>query len=268
MFSVLLSVYSKEKPEYLEKALQSIWDNQTVRPAEIVLVKDGPLTKGLEDLINSHLNDKPLKIIPLKNNVGLGRALAIGLEHCSYEIVARMDADDIAAKDRFKKQLEYFEYFPDTALLSSDIAEFDVDPSLIKSIRSLPKTHDKIIQFAKRRNPMNHMAVMFRKSAVIEAGNYQAFQGYEDYYLWVRMLQKGFRSANLDENLIYARVGNNMISRRQGLHFFKEELRLQKEFLNIHMINHFEYLRNIILRAFPRLMPVFVLKIIYKTLRK
>lgn len=115
---------------------------------------------------------------------------------------------------------------------------------------------------------MNHMAIMFRKSAVLYAGSYQPFHGYEDYYLWVRMFLAGFRAANSNENLVFARIGNNMIARRQGLRFFKEELRLQGEFINIGFINRLEWVQNILLRAFPRLMPIFALKLIYRTLRK
>lgn len=268
MFSVLLSVYYKEKPEFLEKSLESIWYDQSVKPSEIVLVKDGPLTYELEAVIENYIKLLPLKIIALPENKGLGIALSEGLIHCTNDLVARMDGDDIAAPNRFLKQIQYFEQNPEISLLSSNIAEFELTPALIKSIRKVPQTHSAIFQFAKRRNPMNHMAVMFRKSDVLAAGNYQPFHGYEDYYLWVRMFLTGSRAANSNENLVFARIGNNMIARRQGLKFFNEELRLQKEFLNMGFINRMEWCHNILLRAVPRLMPIFILKLIYKTLRK
>lgn len=267
-FSVLLSVYSKENPEYLYSALNSIWENQNLKPSEIVIIKDGPLTEELDKVIETLSKIAPIKCHSLDKNYGLGIALAKGLIVCSNEIVARMDSDDIASPDRFIKQLQYIKENPEITLLSSNIAEFEENISIIRSIRKVPQAHKEIIQFAKRRNPMNHMTVMFRKSAVLDAGNYLPFHGYEDYYLWVRMLQKGYKAANLKEHLVYARIGNNMIARRQGLRFFKEELRLQKEFFRMGFINRMEWAQNILLRAFPRLMPILVLKLIYKTLRK
>lgn len=268
MFSVLLSVYFKENPDFLKKSLESIWYEQSLKPSEIVLVKDGPLTFELEAVINKYAKLLPLKIIALPENKGLGIALSEGLVHCTNDLVARMDGDDIATPNRFLKQIEYFEQNPEISLLSSNIAEFELTPALIKSIRKVPQTHSEIVRFAKRRNPMNHMAIMFRKSAVLYVGSYQPFHGYEDYYLWVRMFLAGFRAANSNENLVFARIGNNMIARRQGLKFFDEELRLQKEFFKMGFINRMEWCLNILFRAVPRLMPIFILKLIYKILRK
>lgn len=267
-FSILISVYAKEKAHFLRVALESIWDTQTLKPNEIVLVKDGPLTKELDEVIREFGEKAPLKIITLEQNKGLGYALAIGLENCSNEIIARMDSDDIASAERFEKQISYLMKFKEISLLSSSIAEFNSDPSITNSIRKVPEHHNEIQKFAKKRNPMNHMAVMFKKTAVLDAGNYQPFHGYEDYFLWVRMLQKGYKAANINENLIHARIGNNMLARRQGIKFFKEELRLQNEFLKMKFINRFEWLQNVVLRALPRLLPISLLKIVYKTLRK
>lgn len=267
-FSVLLSIYYKEDPKFLYKALKSIWQDQLLKPNEIVIVKDGYLTIELDNVLSEFSKYATLRVIQLAENRGLGNALAIGINECNNDIVARMDTDDIASPYRFQKQLQYFEQNPEISLLSSDIAEFDHDPAIINSVRKVPQTHEEIVRFAKKRNPMNHMAVMFRKSAVLEAGNYQPFHGYEDYFLWVRMLIKGYKASNLNDNLVYARIGNNMIARRQGIKFFKEELRLQKEFLKMGFINRLEWSQNILLRAMPRLMPIFALKLIYKTLRK
>lgn len=267
-FSVLISVYAKENPRYFDLALKSIWQNQTLKPDEIIIVKDGPIPGDLESILKNQSENIPIKIVSLSINMGLGYALSIGVEECSHNIIARMDSDDICAPDRFQKQLEYLKAHPEISLLSSNIAEFDEDPSLVRGVRKVPCKHIEILSFAKRRNPMNHMAVIFRKSAVIDAGNYQPFRGYEDYFLWVRMLHKGYIAANLNENLVFARVGNNMIARRQGIKFFKEELRLQKEFRNLGFIDLWGWSQNILFRAIPRLLPVFVLNLIYKTLRK
>lgn len=267
-FSVLIPVYDKENPEYLKAALESIWNNQTLRPSEIVLVKDGILTHELDVVIEQFNLIVPLKICRLDQNVGLGRALAIGLNCCSYELIARMDSDDISCSNRFEKQIRRMIEDPDLDVIGTNITEFHNHPDIACSHRRLPSQFSDINKFAKKRNPLNHMTVLFKKSAVIDAGNYQPFFGYEDYLLWIRMLRNGSKIANIPEELVFARVGNNMFARRHGLRFFKQELRLQKELLQMNFLNHWEYSRNVLLRAFPRLFPIWGLKLVYKILHK
>jgi len=267
-FSVLISVYFKENSSFFEKALSSIWNDQTLQPTEIVVIKDGELTPELENVLHGFLKRAPLKLITLDKNVGLGTALAIGLKACSCEIVARMDSDDICDPSRFEKQINFLINNPDISLLSANIAEFDVDHKNPSNIRTVPNSHKEIIEFSKLRNPMNHMAVMFRKTAVLDSGGYIPFLGYEDYYLWVRMLLKGYKAHNLQESLVYARVGNNMLARRQGFKFFKQEIKLQFEFVKLGHINFIQLSRNILLRALPRLFPIWGLKLVYHFIRK
>jgi len=267
-FSVLISVYREEESDYFKASLKSIWDNQSLKPSEIVIVKDGPLTEQLDIIIDNFAQKAPVHIISLKNNSGLGVALAKGLLTCKNETIARMDSDDISTPDRFKKQIEYLKNHPDISLLGSNIAEFIKTPSLVCGIRKVPEKHEDIFRFAKKRNPMNHVSIIFKKSAVLNSGNYLTFIGYEDYYLWVRMFLKGYRAANIQENLVYVRIGNNMIKRRQGLKFFKRELMLQKRFYSMNFISAPRYIKNIFLRGLPRLMPVLFLSYIYKYLRK
>lgn len=267
-FSVLLSVYDKEKPEFLLSALSSIWEEQTLKPNEIVIVKDGPLTVELNQIIDTFNQVTPLNCISLDKNYGLGIALAKGLEACTNEIIIRMDADDIACPDRFEKQIKFMQEHPEYDAVGSNIAEFNQSIHDIISYRKVPQQSYEITSFAKRRNPMNHMSIAFRKNAVLQSGSYIPFLGYEDYYLWVRMLQKGSKFYNIQENLILARIGNDMLARRQGKIFFRQELRLQKKFYQIGFINLFDYQLNLVLRAIPRLFPVWGLKFVYKTLRK
>jgi len=267
-FSVLISVYSKEKPEFLRAALESIWDKQTLRPSEIVLVKDGVLTPELDEVISQFELTAPLKICQLSQNEGLGFALAKGLKICSNDLVARMDSDDISFPKRFEKQIQLMEEHPEIDISGTNIAEFHIQHDLVCSHRRLPSQYSEIKGFAKRRNPLNHMTVLFKKSAVLVAGNYQPFFGYEDYYLWIRMLRNGSKIANIPEDLVFARVGNNMFARRHGIRFFKQELRLQKELLEMGFLNFWEYSRNLFLRALPRLFPVWGLKLVYKFLHK
>lgn len=267
-FSVLISVYFKENSSFFERALSSIWDGQTLQPTEIIIVKDGELTPELDRVLIAFSKKAPVKVVALSKNVGLGEALAIGLNACSFELVARMDSDDIAIANRFENQINYLIEHPSVSLISSQIAEFDNIPTNTKSIRRVPIDHNAIVRFSKTRNPMNHMAVVFHKSAVESVGGYLPFLGYEDYYLWVRMLKAGFQAYNHPEVLIYARTGNNMLARRQGFIFFKQELKLQFELKRIEHINSVQLFRNIILRALPRLFPIFGLKMVYNFLRK
>ncbi len=267
-FTVLISVYAPEKPEHLQTALESIWNQQTLRPSEIVLVKDGPLTQELDEVIDRFKSGAPAKIISLDHNYGLGYALAYGLGYCTHELVARMDSDDIAFPDRFERQIRLMQDNPGIDISGTSIAEFHNNTDEVCSYRRLPSRFSDIQSFARKRNPLNHMTVLFRKTAVMEAGNYRPFYGYEDYYLWIRMILNGSRIENLPEELVYARVGNDMYARRHGIRYFSQELRLQKELVRMDFINHWEYFRNIVLRAFPRLFPVWGLKLVYRYLRK
>ena len=182
-FSVLLSLYIKENAEYFKSSLESIFC-QTLLPNEVILVKDGPITEELEKIIADFKKRyKILKVIPLEKNIGLGLALNEGLKHCSYDIVARMDTDDIAKKDRFDKQIDIFRNNPEIDLVSAWIDEFTDDISNINSTRKLPENHKDILSFGKSRNPVNHPVVMFRKNKVMEAGSYKDFYLLEDYYL-------------------------------------------------------------------------------------
>ena len=267
-FSVLIAVYKKENPIFFQLAMESIWQNQTLKPTEIVLVKDGGLTPELEKIIDHFANFAPLKIHSLAKNSGLGVALAEGLKICSHELIARMDSDDISAPDRFEKQLKFMSEHPEIDISGCFIAEFNTSTDHILSYRKLPIEQDEIIHFAKKRNPLNHMTVIFKKNSVLKAGNYKPFFGYEDYYLWVRMIMNGAKMHNIPEALVFARIGNNMHSRRQGFDFFKQEVKLQNELHRINFLNNKEYLSNLTLRPATRLLPIWGLKLVYKHLRK
>jgi len=265
-FSVLIAVYNQELPERLRVALESIWDKQALKPTEIVLVKDGPLTEELDKVIGQFKKNSPLKIISLDQNHGLGYALSYGLTYCSHELVARMDSDDLSKPDRFEKQIRFMHEHPDFDIVGANIEEFNHRPEEIHSHRRLPTTFSKLKMFSKLRSPFNHMTVVFKKAAVLKAGSYQPFHVYEDYYLWVRMIQNGAKIANIPEYLVTARLDDGQLARRHGNYIFQQEMKLQKEMLQIHFLNRWEYSRNLMLRAYPRLLPFWVLKLIYKVL--
>ena len=266
-FSLLIAVYHKENPDHFRLALESIWHHQIRKPSEIVLIEDGPLTPELDQVIERFEAEAPVKRIRFPKNRGLGIVLAEGVHLCQNEWIARMDSDDISLPERFEKQLSYLATHPEVDIVGATIAEFNEDPGQPVAYRHLPERQSDLLAFARKRNPLNHMTVIFRKSAVLAAGNYQPFQGYEDYLLWVRMLLNGARLANLEEPLLNARVGNNMYARRHGIHFFRQELKLQREFRRLRFITLPAYYRNLMLRALPRLLPEWGIRFLYIFLR-
>lgn len=263
-FSVLLSVYFKEKATYLQQCLESIFQ-QTLLPTEVVLVEDGPLTNELNEVIRVYEIKYPeLKIISLSDNQGLGKALNEGLKHCSYDIVARMDSDDIAKPQRFRRQIQVFQEHPELDVVGAWVDEFQGDALNIISIRKLPENHKDICCFAKKRNPVNHPVVAFRKEAVLAAAGYQHFPFFEDYYLWVRMLQKGAKFYNIQESLLYFRFSPAMLQRRGGLKYAIYEYRFLRTMRKIEFISFYQFGKNVLVRFILRILPNSLRSILYK----
>lgn len=254
-FSVLLSIYSKELPTLLQQCFNSIL-NQTLLPDEIILVKDGPLTNELDSVIAEYSSLMPmLKIIPLNENQGLGKALNEGLKHCSNDLVARMDTDDICKPNRFEKQINIFKENPEIDVVGSWVDEFIDTTDNVLSVKKLPKNHNDIFKYGKSRNPINHPSVMFRKSAVISAGGYQHFPLFEDYYLWVRMLLNGAKFYNIQESLLYFRASEKMFMRRGGFSYAKIEVKFLWKIHTLGYIGILSTFKNIIIRFTVRIMP-------------
>ena len=268
-FSVLMSIYCKEKPEFFDCAMVSITLNQNLKANEIILVKDGPLTSVLDAAVDRWINELPeLRIISLDNNVGLGNALAIGLNNCSHDLVARMDTDDISRFDRFETQMQFMYEHPECDIVGSYVTEFDDDPDVIVSSRLVPAEHEDIVKNSQVKSPFNHPSVMYRKSSVIKAGNYKKFHGFEDYYLWVRMIMDGARCFNIDKPLVNMRSGYAMLSRRGGIGYAINEIKLQYKFLEMGFISNFIFMKNILIRTPVRLLPNVVRSYLYKIIRK
>lgn len=269
-FSVLMSVYFNEDPKFLKEALDSIIKNQTITPDEIIIVKDGKLKDSLNTVLSKYEKRYPkiLKCIGYNVNKGLGYALNFGLKYCSNELIFRMDTDDIAFPDRFEKQIEVHKSNASAVIFGSFIEEFNNNIGDLKRFREVPITANQIDRSKYKKNPFNHMSVGFIKSKVIEAGGYIDIPGYEDYYLWLRMLSTN-TGINLNEPLVYARVGNNMIARRQGFSFLLKEINFQKLLKQEKIITLRLFIKNVLIRGLPRLLPRKILFIVYHTfLRK
>ena len=268
-FSVLMSVYYKESPIFLKKSIESVL-NQTIKPSEIVFIKDGPLTDELEEILDYYkeMYKGLFKFISFEENKGLGSALRRGIEVCSFEIIARMDTDDICVKNRFERELKELKE-RNIDIVGSNILEFDGNINNVIAERVVPKTDIEIKNSAKKRNPFNHMTVMYKKSAVLKAGNYRDFLWFEDYNLWIRMIMSGAKMYNIQEDLVYARTGKSMFGRRGGKEYIRREYKMQKYMLKYKFINLPRFYTNVIGRTFVRIMPNKIREIFYiKILRK
>jgi glycosyltransferase involved in cell wall biosynthesis len=217
VYSVLMSLYIKEKPEYLDLAIKSMIE-QTLKPDEIVIVKDGKITQELQEVLDRYVTEYPklFNIVGYDKNKGLGLALNYGLEHCKNELVARMDTDDIAKPDRCMKQVKAFEKYPDYAIIGSSVEEFYETPENITGIRVVPSNYREIYQFSKRRSAFNHPSVMYRKSKVLEFGGYSDLRRNQDIDLFGRMIYGGCKAANFKESLLWFRSDENLAKRRKS----------------------------------------------------
>ena len=253
-FSLLMCVYEKDSPEALTQCLDSIL-SQTVMPDELIIVKDGPLTEALDAVLDALRFPNELNIIALPENVTLGPARAEGVKAAKYEWIAIMDSDDICLPDRFEKQINMTNSNSELGLVGGQIAEFTDDPDNTVTTRTVPTSHKDIIKFARKRNPFNHMAVMFKRETVIKAGHYRYFPWFEDYDLWARMITNGVKCANHPDILVHARIGDGMYKRRRGLAYIKSEWRMQKQLKELGFIGGLGLIYNAAMRLPVRMLP-------------
>lgn len=227
-YSVLMSVYHGEKAEYLRLSTNSIL-SQTIPTNDFVLMCDGPLTEELdaviEDLLREHSD--VIRVIRLEENRGLADALNTGMQYCKNELIARMDSDDIAVANRCELLLLKFQENPDLAIVGGAIDEFEDTPANIVSHKSMPETHEEIVEYARSRNPFNHPTVMYKKSAVLEVGGYPRQMYHEDYALWAKMLLNGAKGYNLPDTLCFMRVDGGLYNRRGGWDYLKMAIKLR-----------------------------------------
>lgn len=270
-YSVLMSVYKNDDPKFLKVALESIYEKQTVKPDEIVVVFDGPLNDELYRILNEFKVGKEsiVKYYQQETNQGLGEALKVGSRYCTGDYIFRMDSDDISDSRRFEKQIGYIEKHPEIDVLGTDIAEFNDSLDEDMRVRSCPQKHSDIVKMGKRRNPMNHVTVCIKRTALEKCGGYKTLLLLEDYYLWLNMIVSGCKLENINESLVYVRVGNGFDSKRGS----KERIagwRVLQEFMMEHnLINKKDALLNMAyINVFVNT-PSWLKKIIYsKLLRK
>lgn len=271
-YSVLMSVYKNDSPEFLKLALESVYEKQSKKPDEIVVVFDGPISEDLLMVLNDFRDGKEniVKYYPQNENKGLGEALRIGSSYCTGDYIFRMDSDDISFEKRFEIQSNYVETHPEIDVLGGDIEEFNEspeEPDLRK--RFCHPDHEDIVKMGKRRNPMNHVTVCIKKDSLLKSGGYLPLKYVEDYYLWMRMINAGCKLANINKTLVYVRAGNGFVSRRGNKEQIKSWETLQHYMLSNGMITKRDAKRNMRDIVLFVNMPRWVKNFLYRTfLRK
>ncbi|MFT4123762.1 MAG: glycosyltransferase [Microbacteriaceae bacterium] len=261
-FSMLMSVYHRDRPDFFREAFRSTTAGQSRRPAEVVLVQDGPIPAELATAIEEEVAASvvPVVRVVLEHNRGLAHALTAGLARCGHDVVARMDADDVSMPDRFEKQLPLVE--AGYELVGTGMYEFGADG--VVGTRTPPVGEERIRAYASFHDPFNHPTVVYRRSAVERAGAYQELPLMEDYWLFMRMIRAGARVQNVGEPLLKYRVDSGAYGRRGGPALFHSELALQRRMRQAGYTSRWQYLRNVVVRGGYRFVPVFVRRIAYR----
>ncbi len=260
--SVLMSVYDKDSPAHLDQALKSL-SVQTVLPSEVVLVEDGPISDELTGVIEKYRSELAIKSVRMAENQGLGAALNEGLKHCKNELIARMDSDDISLPMRFEKQIAFMKSNPEVAVSSAWIEERDHAMETVMGIRCVPSSHGDVLRYGRRRNPINHVASIFRKNDVMKVGGYPNIRKAQDYALWSLMLIEGFRFANIPETLLYVRAGDALMTRR-GLGYLRQEIKLLRFQRSCGFLSRCDYCINLVIRVCVRLQPSLIKRLMYR----
>ena len=264
-----MSVYKNDSPSFLEQSIDSVV-KQSVPPSEVVLVVDGPISDALrEKVLDKQEEFEIIHSIFMSENKGLGNALKVAVDNAQYDVIARMDSDDISMPGRFEKQVRFMEDHPEIDMLGGQITEFVDSSDNIVGQRIVPTSNEEILQYMKSRCAFNHMTVMFRKQAVLDAGNYQDWFWNEDYYLWIRMMLNGCKFANLTDVLVNVRSGRNQYARRGGMKYFRSEAGIQRLMLNNKLISWPRYAFNVFVRwciqvAMPNWLRGFVFRTLFR----
>ncbi|QZY51155.1 glycosyltransferase [Leucobacter tenebrionis] len=265
-FSLLLPVYAGDDPGFLRLAFESSVDRQSLRPAEAVIVQDGPVPEPLADelsRIEAH-SPIPTRIVRLPENRGLTEALNAGLDACSHPVVARMDADDVSLPGRFERQWALLQRGFD--LVGTGMVEFESDPEQPVATRVPPVGSQRIRDHARTHNPFNHPTMMYRVEALDRVGRYRPFGKMEDYWLGIRLIDSGARVENIADPLLAYRVGSGAFARRGGWAEARTEWRLQREMLRMGFVTRGQYLRNVVMKGAYRLMPARLKRVLFRGL--
>jgi glycosyltransferase involved in cell wall biosynthesis len=264
-YSVLMTVYKNENPDYFFQSLMSMV-SQTLQPDEIVLVKDGGVPQAIQTVIDTILQVSAIRIvqIQLKKNLGLGLALNEGLQHCRNEIVARMDSDDISFPQRCQLQMDEFEKNPKLDIIGSAVEEFERSVDTVVGVRKVPLTNEEIHFYIRRRDPFNHPTVMFRKSKIMGIGGYRDFRKNQDTDLWFRLLESNAIAMNLPQVLLHFRFDEGTYKKRKTWVNTKSLISIRYHALKIKQCNCFDFFIVMTTQLAFFLFPVKFQKFIYR----
>ena len=263
-FSVLLNIYAKDKPAWIKQALGSVLSN-TIPPSEVVIMVDGPVGKDIQAVLDEAAKNKTVRILSHPVNIGRGAALGYAVPKCSNELIALMDADDVSCKDRFEKELALFEADKDLAVVGGQVQEVDANTFEPGVTRNVPLTHNDIKKYLKTRMPFNNPTVMFKKTAVLSSGNFQAFGLMEDYYMWARVIANGYKTANVPGVVVDMRVDPALYGRRGGYHYFHMNKMLFDKMKKLGLLSFKDYYYTLSVRFVVQvLMPNWLRTLFYK----
>ncbi len=263
-FSVLMSVYHKDKSQWLKQAIDSVLNN-TVKPDEIVVAVDGLIGDDLKNILQEYERNIPnFRNVFLPENKGRGEALNKVLPMCKYDLVALMDADDINLPTRFEFLLREFEKDKDLSIVGGYIQEFK-DINKMLSIKKVPVTNEEIYKYMKFRSPINQPTVMFKKNDILRIGGYEELYLMEDYLLWIKAVENKLKLYNVPEVLVNMRINENLYIRRSGYKYFKSNKNIFDRLFKSGSINIFTYLFNVTTRFIVQvLMPNNIRALFYK----
>jgi glycosyltransferase involved in cell wall biosynthesis len=263
-----MPVYAGDEPRFLDRAFESTVESQTVRPSEVVLVQDGPvpgqMALKLANIVGR--SPVPVRLVTIEHNKGLATALTEGMAECKYEVIARMDADDVSDSQRFETQIKLIASGLD--LVGSGMYEFTEEDGVEQIVgqRTPPTGTEAIARYSRFHDPFNHPTVVFRRQAVEKVGGYQHLGMMEDYWLFARMIHAGLAVANVPEPLVHYRVSSGAFRRRGGLKQLRSEWQIQRAFLRIGFTSPAQFARNSIVRSAYRVVPERVRRIAYRRL--
>jgi glycosyltransferase involved in cell wall biosynthesis len=273
-FSVAMSIYKNDDPQYLKLALDSIILQQSLKPTEVVIIGDGPVPDALKEAVGEEVTKGAtvgvdVRFLPQERNRGLGEALRIACENCQYDYIARMDSDDISLPDRFEKQMRVFDEHPDVGMVGGMITEFVGTPDHIVDRRVLPLDNEGIYKMMQTRCGVNHVTVIIRKSDLMAAGNYSGKYRQEDFYLWARMMKNGVKIMNIPDVVVNVRSGADQFARRGGMRYFHQHMMVFKYMYHEGLISWPMLMKNYCLRFAQVALPTGVRTWIYQhTLRE
>lgn len=267
-----MSIYYRENEKFLKESLNSIC-HQKKLPKQVVLVLDGIPAHSLLVVVDSFTNycdknDIEVTIIRHKSVKGLGISLEEGLKKCRFKYTVRADSDDISLPNRVEREINFLQNNQEYIVVGTNITEFTNDINNPLDQKKVPEKYDQIRYYAKHRNPMNHMSVVFKTKEIISIGGYEDLLGFEDYFLWIKAINSGFKMYNIQESLVFARINENFFNRRSGFSYFKNEIRFQFRIFRNGYVNFLSLIFNLLSRSLVRMLPKRLVGLIYLKLRK